>query len=153
MFLFIIVTIIVIVSSVLFHMIASQRLLSRWARRKSLRRWRVASLIVAFIIVHMIEIAFFAIAITILLNDGGFGSLQGVDVDDWGSVLYYSAITYTTVGYGDITPVGDIRLFAAVEALTGMVLVAWTASVIFTVMQRIRQEELEEQAEASAAGS
>jgi len=71
---------------------------------------------------------------------------EGVDAADIGSVIYYSAITYTTVGYGDITPVGDIRFFAAIEALSGMVLVGWTASVIFTVMHRIWRQQQEENA-------
>ena len=152
MFLFILVTIIAIVLSVLLHMISAQWLLSLWSRNTSLRRWRIAFIIVVFIFVHMIEITIFAVSIGFLVNDGGYGSLTGVDVSDIGSLVYYSAITYTTVGYGDVTPVGDIRLFAAIEALSGMVLVAWTASVIFTVMQRIWREEQMEQAKASAAG-
>lgn len=152
MLLFIFMTILAIVASVLLHLGSAQVLISMWARNASLRRWRVAVIIIAFIIVHMLEIAIFAVSISVLINDGGYGSLNGVDTTDVGSLIYYSAITYTTVGYGDITPVGDIRLFAAIEALSGMVLVAWTASVIFTVMQRIWREEQTEQAKVQGAG-
>ena len=130
MFLFILVTIFAIVLSVLLHMGAAQVLLSLWGHNTSLRRWRVAFIIVVFIIVHMIEITIFAVSIGVLVNDGGYGSLAGVDASDVGSVVYYSAITYTTVGYGDITPIGDIRLFAAIEALSGMVLVACAAVLV-----------------------
>jgi hypothetical protein len=35
-----------------------------------------------------------------------------------------------------LTPTGDLRLLAAVEVLTGVVLVAWTASFLFLVMQK-----------------
>jgi hypothetical protein len=153
MFLFIVVTIAVIIASVLFHLGAAQFLITLWAGHAILKRWRIATLIVAFILVHMVEIGFFAIATFILLNDGSYGSLEGVITSDVGSLYYYSAITYTTVGYGDITPLGDIRLFAATEALTGMVLVAWTASVIFTVMQNIVRQERKEEEEAEAAAS
>jgi hypothetical protein len=38
------------------------------------------------------------------------------------SCLYFSAITFTTVGYGDLAPHGALRLIAASEALTGILL-------------------------------
>ena len=152
MFLFILVTILAIVASVLLHLGAAQLLITRWRRYTWLVRWRIAIIIVIFIFVHMVEITIFSLAIHTLLADGGYGYLDGVDVKDTGSLIYYSAITYTTVGYGDITPIGDIRLFAAIEALTGMLLVGWTASVIFTVMQHIWREGQSSQAEAQSAG-
>jgi len=134
------------------HLVSAQKLMALWERNSKLRRWRIAVLVVAFIVIHMIEIGFFAVAIYILLEDGSFGHLDGADTRNAGSLIYYSAITYTTVGYGDITPVGDIRLFAAIEALTGMVLVGWTASVIFTVMGSIWRAEQAEMAAQNAEG-
>ena len=141
MFLFIFVTTMAIIASVLLHLGATQVLISLWQRNNRLLRWRVAVLIVAYIFVHLVEIAFFTLAIDTLLQDGSFGHLEGVQVESARSLFYFSAITYTTVGYGDITPLGDLRVFAAIEALTGMVLVAWTASAIFTVMNRMWRAE------------
>ncbi|MBP7216024.1 MAG: hypothetical protein KBA46_01940 [Candidatus Omnitrophica bacterium] len=37
--------------------------------------------------------------------------------------LYMSVITFSTVGYGDVTPHGVIKIVAMVEALSGMVLI------------------------------
>ena len=147
MFQFVLLTILATVASILFHLGSAEVLISRWQRFERLKRWRLAVLIVAFIIVHMLEAAIFAVTLNILLDSGNYGTLEGAQLDDYASLLYYSAITYTTVGYGDITPIGDIRIFAAVEALVGMVLVAWTASVIFTVMQRSWGSGQGEQAE------
>lgn len=152
MLLFIIMTILAIMASVLTHLGASQAMVPLWERNRSLRRWRIAVLVLAFILVHMIEIGFFSLAIFTLLENGSYGALDGLDAHEAGSLIYYSAITYTTVGYGDITPVGDMRLFAAIEALTGMVLVAWTASAIFTVMYRVWTTEQAELAARSAEG-
>lgn len=148
MFQFILLTVLATVASVIFHLGAAEALLSRWQREARLKRWRLAILIVGFIVVHLLEAAIFAVAMSILIGSGDYGSLQGVDTNDFGTLLYYSAITYTTVGYGDVTPVGDIRIFAAVEALVGMVLVAWTASVIFTVMMRDKSAAQVEQEQA-----
>ena len=44
------------------------------------------------------------------------------------NALYFSVITFTTIGYGDYAPLGWLRLFAGVEGLLGLVLMA-----IFTV--------------------
>ena len=40
-------------------------------------------------------------------------------------------INYTTLGYGDITPHGLVRFTAGLEALTGLLLIAWTASFMY----------------------
>lgn len=50
--------------------------------------------------------------------------------------LYYSVVTFTTLGYGDITPVGISRLFAAVEAFTGSFTIALFVVVFVKKMTR-----------------
>jgi uncharacterized protein YjbI with pentapeptide repeats len=48
-----------------------------------------------------------------------FGAIND---QSFASCLYFSAITFTTVGYDDIAPHGALRLIAASEALTGILL-------------------------------
>ena len=55
-------------------------------------------------------------------------------------VVYVSATTFTTLGYGDFVPVGHLRFLFGMEALTGLVLVTWSASLTFLEMQRHWQE-------------
>ena len=43
---------------------------------------------------------------------------------DWGSSLYFSIVTFTTLGYGDLRPPEDLRLWAATEAIMGAFLMA-----------------------------
>jgi hypothetical protein len=45
-------------------------------------------------------------------------------------------MAYTTLGIGDIEPIGEIRFLAGVEAVTGLVLITWTASFMFVQMQK-----------------
>lgn len=47
---------------------------------------------------------------------------------------------YTTVGYGDLLPSGPIRFVAAMEALLGLMLIAWSASFTYLEMQRFWQD-------------
>lgn len=54
----------------------------------------------------------------------------------FGTCLYYSVVTFTTLGYGDITPIGLSRLVAAVEAFTGSFTIALFVVVFVKKMTR-----------------
>ena len=51
-------------------------------------------------------------------------------------IAFISPPCFTTLGLGDIVPVGAIRFLVGTEALTGFVLVTWSASFTFVEMQR-----------------
>ncbi|MCW7551404.1 pentapeptide repeat-containing protein [Endozoicomonas gorgoniicola] len=59
-----------------------------------------------------------------------------VNARTWLDTLYYSVVTFTTLGYGDITPVGISRLFAALEAFTGSFSMALFVVVFVKKMSR-----------------
>jgi len=50
--------------------------------------------------------------------------------------IYFSAETFTSLGFGDLTPVGPVRLLAGVEALNGLLLIGWSASFTYISMER-----------------
>jgi hypothetical protein len=113
-------------------------LMPRW---HFLNRNRVGVLILAAIMVHLLEIGLFAIGLGILVPSGAHGQLVGAYEPGFTNDFYYSAITYTALGFGDITPTGPLRLFTAIEAITGLVLIAWTASSIFVAMRQYWAED------------
>ena len=50
--------------------------------------------------------------------------------------LYFSTETYTSLGFGEIRLLtDDLRLLAGIEAMIGLVLLAWTASFNFMLME------------------
>lgn len=98
-------------------------------------RFRVLASVFGALIAHAVEIWIFGFGYFFMGHVLGWGSLSGGD----GSVLdcgYFSFITYTTIGYGDIVPSGSLRYLAGIEALTGLVLITWTASFLYIEMQR-----------------
>jgi hypothetical protein len=103
-------------------------LLPQWNR---LNRFRVGVLVLVAIIANLLKIAVFALGLGILQSLGDHGQLIGAYHPGFRNDFYYSAVAYTAIGFGDIMPLGSIRLFTAVEALTGLVLIAWTTSSIF----------------------
>ncbi len=133
-----IVTVLLAVSIHLGMLHSMKVLMPRW---HFLNRNRVGILILAAIMVHLLEIGLFAIGLGILLSADSHGQLLGAYEPGFAGDFYYSAITYTAVGFGDIWPTGPLRLFTAIEAITGLVLIAWTASAVFLAMRQYCGEE------------
>ena len=50
--------------------------------------------------------------------------------------VYFSFVTFTTLGYGDITLSETWRLLSGIEALNGIMLVGWSTAMLFAVVQR-----------------
>jgi hypothetical protein len=67
------------------------------------------------------------------------------DIAQFSESLYFSLITMTTVGYGDITLKGPGRLVSGIQAALGIVLFGWTTSVIFSAVQTIQRVYLSTQ--------
>lgn len=101
------------------------------------RRRRVLILILVILCTHAIEIWLFAFGYYALLRFDRYGTLTGfVEITTLLDHAYYSAMVYTTVGFGDVYPTGTIRFMTGMEALTGLVMITWSASFTFLEMQR-----------------
>jgi hypothetical protein len=69
-------------------------------------------------------------------NADGWGNFDGNFGGSLYDCVYFSFTTYTTLGFGDIQPHGELRFLAGLEALTGLVLITWTASFLYLEMTR-----------------
>lgn len=129
-----------VVACVLLHYEVLKWLSRFLAHLKKLHRTRVLILILGLMLIHLIEIWLYAFGYAIVDRRADFGHLQGKLQEGWLDYIYFSFVTYATVGYGDIVPVGPIRFLAAQEALSGVVLIAWSASFTFLEMGRFWRE-------------
>jgi 1-acyl-sn-glycerol-3-phosphate acyltransferase len=100
-------------------------------------RVKVIFVIAAILVLHVTEIWIFGIIEWFLLSMPDFGTLAGQNHLHVFDVIYLSAVTFTTVGYGDLTPNGPIRFMLGTEALTGFVLITWSASFTYLEMERL----------------
>lgn len=80
------------------------------------------------VIAHLVEIAVWALAY-----------LWAEVHPSFELTLYFSAVTYATIGYGDVVPPSDWRLLAAMEGLVGILMCAWSGGFIFAVVARLHQ--------------
>lgn len=85
---------------------------------------------------HLCQITLFALAFYVLRQAFGLGLLGGKFDDSFAAYLYFSAETYTSLGFGDIFPAGEIRILAGAEALTGLLMISWSASFSYLEMRR-----------------
>jgi hypothetical protein len=68
-----------------------------------------------------------------------------VDVAPAGTdLIYFAFVNYTTLGYGDVTPVPRWRLLGPMTAMNGVLLFGWSTAVIFAVLRAVMTSQTEE---------
>lgn len=109
----------------------------RWLRRYELASRRLFSSVWLFIqlagwivLLHVSEITAWAVTYTLMQA-----------MPDLQSALYFSAVTYTTTGYGDLVLPQHWRLVGAVEALTGILMCGWSTGFFFAIVSRLYAHE------------
>jgi hypothetical protein len=122
--------------AVLMHYEGLVWLSARLARSTGQKRSKVLYGIYFLLAMHVAEIWVFGLVIWLLLTLSGAGHIQGMVGNQLVDAVYLSAATFTTVGFGDLAPVGAIRFIAGTEALTGLMLITWSASFTYLEMAK-----------------
>ena len=128
-----------ILTTILIHYEALYHLAKHLPHLKNIApRYRVLLGVYVIFVCHVIEIWIFALGYYGTLKMSGMGSLIGNESGHgmFLDCLYLSFITFTTVGFGDVVAQGYSRYLTGVEALTGLVLITWSASFLFLEMQK-----------------
>jgi len=86
----------------------------------------VASLVACMFLVSVLDAVMWA---QVYLRVGAIEHLE--------TALYFSMVTFTTLGYGDVTLPPDWRLLASFEAANGIIMFGWTTALIAAVIQRL----------------
>ncbi len=98
-------------------------------RRALLLTW------VGLLIAHVLQIWLYALVYYLAVM-GGVGQLAGAEtISDY---AYYSAVVYTTLGFGDLVPDAGLQLLTGSEALVGLSMIAWSATITYG---RVRQHQ------------
>jgi voltage-gated potassium channel len=63
-------------------------------------------------------------------------------INNFSDSLHFATVTYTTLGYGDITLGQSYRMLSGVEAANGFILFGWTTAFIFEIISRIYKREV-----------
>jgi len=134
-----IAAVILVAVTVLMHA-AGLSLISRFFMKPQtvapIQTWPAAWLLIRvtwwLILIHLAEITVWALFY-----------LRGKCLPDTESAFYFSGVTYTTVGYGDLVLPKAWRLLAPVEALTGILMCGLSAALFFAILNRVYASRLE----------
>jgi hypothetical protein len=112
-----------------------QKVLSRLNIR--VRRRRILFLMYGLLTLHVVEVWLFGIGYYLLVDGSGDSRLEGWQGGGLLEFVYFSAVVYTTLGLGDLVPHGAIRFMTGTEALSGFLMITWSASFTFLEMERL----------------
>ncbi len=81
---------------------------------------------VMIVFAHTVQVWIWAISLLY------FGALETIS-----TAVYYSLVTYTTLGYGDVVLQKDMRIFGAFAAVTGLLTFGVSAAFLFGLVVRV----------------
>ena len=83
-------------------------------------------LFVSIVLLHLIQITLWAVVFW-----------RARELPNLETAVYFSLVTYTTIGFGDVVLGPGWRVLAGIEGLTGIVLVGWSTAFVFAVVNRM----------------
>jgi hypothetical protein len=87
---------------------------------------RVSSIILLMFVTSVLEVLVWATAYLAL------NAIEGLE-----QAVYFSMVTFTTLGYGDVLLDENWRLLASFEAANGIIMFGWTTAIVMAVVHRI----------------
>ncbi len=109
------------------------RLLNRSVSRPSV----IVGIVMVLFLTHSVEIMLYAIFFYFTKHFSFLGSIAGIENVDFFSSVYLSLLSYSSLGFSDLSPLGYLRIIAGFEALNGLVLITWSASFTFLAMGKL----------------
>ena len=138
---------VVLVALTLWVQSAGMAVLIHWATvsiERGVQRfsqWRSSVLMIRFtaamIVLHFLEIILWA------------GFYRWRCLPTWESSFYFSATSYSTVGYGDVVLPQLWRVLGPVESVTGVLMSGISVSTLFAILVRLVQGQDNTSAEAT----
>jgi hypothetical protein len=132
-------SVLIVAACVLVHYEAL-RLASIYMPKFTIRpRQRILVIMGVAFVAHSLEVWLVAVVFFVIAHFTGMGGISAVTGQFSGGFaefLYYSTVSYTSLGIGDLYPTGVLRLLTGVEALVGLAMIAWTGSFTYLAMEK-----------------
>jgi hypothetical protein len=123
--------------SVFLHAFALRALYRRLAHTPINHSLRMGLMVHALFLLHCTEVMLFAAAFYAGVEYLHLGQLKGEFNGHFREYIYFSLVSYTSLGLGDVYPYGPVRLLTGIEALTGLMMIGWSASFSYFCMSRL----------------
>ena len=105
-----------------------------WKKGRSSKRltriFLVSGIVIMMFLASVMEVCVWALTYLAL------NAIEGFE-----RALYFSMVTFTTLGYGDVVLVERWRLLSSFEAANGIIMFGWTTAIVIAAVQRIYFKE------------
>jgi hypothetical protein len=132
--------VVLIVTTVCIHMEGLWAIQQWTARLVLTSQLRLGLIVLLTLLLHVGEILCYGSAFLVADRFLSIGALESTRAIGFLDYFYFSAETFTAVGYGDILVTGDLRLIASIEPLNGLTLISWSGAFTFLAMQKYWNE-------------
>lgn len=141
---------ILVLATVLIHYEA-MRLITEALPRLHIRpRLRIIAVIIGVFVAHTCEVWVFGMTYWLMSGPLAMGTVGGYTTGHFFDFIYFSIVVYTSLGFGDIQPFEHVRMIAGVEALVGLLMIGWSASFTYLMMEKLWDEHRERRAGRAA---
>jgi len=89
---------------------------------------------VFLILIHLVQAALWALVYMLLPGITEFETFE--------KSMYFSLVTFTTLGYGEITISSANRMLAGLEAINGITLIGWSTAFMFAIFQELIKKSI-----------
>ncbi len=93
----------------------------------------LSGIAVFLLILHVAQVVCWAIVYILLA--------ESPNITTFTDALYFSMVTYTTVGYGDVILTGEWRLLSGIQSMNGILLFGWSTALLFMAVQEVWSKE------------
>ena len=88
----------------------------------------LASTVTLLLVLHIAEVSVWAIAYLVIPD------LEQINTVE--EAVYFSMVTFTSLGYGDLVIAGSWRILSGIQAMAGLMIFGWSTALLFAVVQR-----------------
>ncbi len=85
------------------------------------------------LLLHIVEVLVWALAYWALPGD----QLNGDQLNTVEETVYFSMVTFTSLGYGDVVIATSWRLLSGIQAMAGLLIFGWSTALLFLVVRKV----------------
>lgn len=91
----------------------------------------LCSATITLVILHVLEVIMWAVMYLWLPNEKNLSTVE--------EAVYFSMVTLTSLGYGDVVIDSNYRLLSGIQAMAGMLVFGWSSALLFAALMRLLQ--------------
>ena len=99
-------------------------------------RVQILFTILATFFAHTVSVWAYGISYFLLDKCFNYGTLNGAMAHGFFDYVYFSVVSYSSLGLGDVYPSGGLKLLVGVEAIMGLILIGWSVTFTYLVTEK-----------------